>query len=260
MLGPSEGSRLTLIPHFRRPPVRNGQDRVNGNDIAFEPGATILEPPAHRASTSPRSAGTPSSPSSVTVGSAWCRSRAREAPRPAPPRRPKGWWWRRSPRPPWRIAGRCSASCWSATRASTCRTGVARPRNEFERYVTQYDVPIRDHDFARTGDERPGDVMIQHDMSTCILCTRCVRACEDIQEVGVLDVGMRGEHAQIIVGGDVTTRAAPGAASAFASARRARSSSSSPSSGSAPRRSARRTRWRARSARTAAWAARSICR
>ena len=44
--------------------------------------------------------------------------------------------------------------------------------------------------------------MIQHDMSTCILCTRCVRACEDIQEVGVLEVGMRGEHAQIIVGGD----------------------------------------------------------
>ena len=82
--------------------------------------------------------------------------------------------------------------------------GRVRPRNEFERYVTQYDVPIRDHHELplRTGDERPGDVMIQHDMSTCILCTRCVRACEDIQEVGVLDVGMRGEQAQIIVGGD----------------------------------------------------------
>jgi formate dehydrogenase major subunit len=82
--------------------------------------------------------------------------------------------------------------------------GRANPRNEFERYVTQYDVPIRDyHELPlRTGDERPGDVMIQHDMSTCILCTRCVRACEDIQEVGVLDVGMRGEQAQIIVGGD----------------------------------------------------------
>jgi NADH dehydrogenase/NADH:ubiquinone oxidoreductase subunit G len=79
-----------------------------------------------------------------------------------------------------------------------------RPRNEFERYVAQYDVPVREyHELPlRTGDERPGDVMIQHDMSTCILCTRCVRACEDIQEVGVLDVGMRGEHAQIIVGGD----------------------------------------------------------
>ena len=82
--------------------------------------------------------------------------------------------------------------------------GRVNPRNEFERYVTQYDVPIRDyHELPlRTGDERPGDVMIQHDMSTCILCTRCVRACEDIQEVGVLDVGMRGEQAQIIVGGD----------------------------------------------------------
>src|SRR4051812_18566705 len=82
--------------------------------------------------------------------------------------------------------------------------GRAHPHNEFERYVVQYDVPVRTHHDLplRTGDERPGDVMIQHDMSTCILCTRCVRACEDIQEVGVLDVGMRGEHAQIIVGGD----------------------------------------------------------
>jgi formate dehydrogenase major subunit len=82
--------------------------------------------------------------------------------------------------------------------------GRAHPRNEFERYVVQYDVPIREyHELSlREGDERPGDVMIQHDMSTCILCTRCVRACEDIQEVGVLDVGMRGEHTQIIVGGD----------------------------------------------------------
>src|SRR4051812_30496660 len=80
----------------------------------------------------------------------------------------------------------------------------AHPRNEFEQYVVQYDVPARvHHDLPlRTGDERPGDVMIQHDMSTCILCTRCVRACEDIQEVGVLEVGMRGKHAQIIVGGD----------------------------------------------------------
>ncbi len=82
--------------------------------------------------------------------------------------------------------------------------GRAHPHNEFERYVVQYDVPVRTHHDLplRTGDERPGDVMIQHDMSTCILCTRCVRACEDIQEVGVLDVGLRGEHAQIIVGGD----------------------------------------------------------
>src|SRR5437867_11548139 len=84
--------------------------------------------------------------------------------------------------------------------------GRANPRNEFERYLVQYDVvptAVEGRDLAlRSGDERPGDPMIRHDMSTCILCTRCVRACEDIQVVGVLDVGFRGEHTEIIVGAD----------------------------------------------------------
>src|SRR5690242_5195832 len=84
--------------------------------------------------------------------------------------------------------------------------GRARPRNEFERYVARYGVVptvVEQRDLPlRHGDERPGDPMIQHDMSTCILCTRCVRACEDIQVVGVLDVGQRGEHTEIIVGAD----------------------------------------------------------
>jgi len=84
--------------------------------------------------------------------------------------------------------------------------GRAQPRNEFEQYVLRYGVvptPQGERDLVlRHGDERPGDPMIRHDMSTCILCTRCVRACEDIQVVGVLDVGQRGEHTEIIVGAD----------------------------------------------------------
>ncbi|HUC40455.1 MAG TPA: 2Fe-2S iron-sulfur cluster-binding protein, partial [Gemmatimonadales bacterium] len=84
--------------------------------------------------------------------------------------------------------------------------GRTQPRNEFERYLVQYDVvptAVETRDLPlRSGDERPGDPMIRHDMSTCILCTRCVRACEDIQVVGVLDVAYRGEHAEIIVGAD----------------------------------------------------------
>ncbi len=82
--------------------------------------------------------------------------------------------------------------------------GRANPRNEFERYVAQYEVSPREHHELplRAGDTRPGDVMISHDMSLCVLCTRCVRACEDIQEVGVLDVAQRGAHTEIIVGGD----------------------------------------------------------
>src|ERR1051325_7625323 len=84
--------------------------------------------------------------------------------------------------------------------------GREHPRNEFERYLVEYDVvptAIMTRDLPlRSGDERPGDPMIRHDMSTCILCTRCVRACEDIQVVGVLDVAYRSDHAQIIVGAD----------------------------------------------------------
>lgn len=77
-------------------------------------------------------------------------------------------------------------------------------RNEFEALVRRYDVPASKRSGLplRTGDERDGDPVIRHDMSTCILCTRCVRACEDIQVVGVLDVAHRGDHAEIIVGAD----------------------------------------------------------
>ncbi len=77
-------------------------------------------------------------------------------------------------------------------------------RNEFEALVHRYQVPrARSGDLPlRSGDERPTDPIITHDMSTCILCTRCVRACEDIQVVGVLEMAQRGEHAEIVVGAD----------------------------------------------------------
>jgi len=79
-----------------------------------------------------------------------------------------------------------------------------RGRNEFEGLVHRYQVPLirSGENPLRTGDERPTDPIITHDMSTCILCTRCVRACEDIQVVGVLEMAQRGEHAEIIVGAD----------------------------------------------------------
>src|SRR5688572_9061164 len=66
-------------------------------------------------------------------------------------------------------------------------------RNEFEELVHRYDVPrTRSGSLPlRTGDERTTDPIITHDMNTCILCTRCVRACEDIQVVGVLEMAQR---------------------------------------------------------------------
>ena len=77
-------------------------------------------------------------------------------------------------------------------------------RNEFEAMVRAYDVPSEHRAglSLRTGDERNGDPIIRHDLSTCILCTRCVRACADLQVVGVLDVAHRGPQAEIIVGAD----------------------------------------------------------
>ncbi len=91
-----------------------------------------------------------------------------------------------------------------AERYPVDQIGTVGPPNEFERWLTRYEVaPTRSGTLPlRSGDTRPDDPMIQHDMSRCILCTRCVRACESIQEVGVLDVADRGVGTQIIVGGD----------------------------------------------------------
>ncbi len=82
----------------------------------------------------------------------------------------------------------------------------AEPANIFESYLADYGVkPTTANQRElplRSGDERPDDPMIRHDMSTCILCTRCVRACEETQVVGVLDTAERGGVTQIIVGTD----------------------------------------------------------
>src|SRR6185312_10447166 len=59
-------------------------------------------------------------------------------------------------------------------------------RNEFEQLVHRYNVPtVRRSDLPfRMGDEREGDPLIQHDMSTCILCTRCVRHAARAENAG----------------------------------------------------------------------------
>jgi len=83
--------------------------------------------------------------------------------------------------------------------------------NEFERLARRYGAPAgaaRSGLPPRSGDERRADPMIGHEMSACVLCTRCVRACAEIQVVGVLDVARRGERAAIIVGGDGDPEAA----------------------------------------------------
>ena len=102
------------------------------------------------------------------------------------------------------VANRRSVLSMLLERYPTEQIPEGGARNEFEQLVRRYDVPTvhRSPLVAREGDARHEDPAIRHSMESCILCTRCVRACEEIQVVGVLEVAERGEHAQIIVGAD----------------------------------------------------------
>ncbi|MCX5955964.1 MAG: bidirectional hydrogenase complex protein HoxU [Cyanobacteria bacterium] len=51
--------------------------------------------------------------------------------------------------------------------------------------------------------DRPVDLSHPHfglDHNRCILCTRCVRVCDEVEGAHVWDVGWRGEHCRIIAG------------------------------------------------------------
>jgi len=98
--------------------------------------------------------------------------------------------------------------CPIADRALPGRASEKRgvpARNEFEQYVVRYGVfptPCeRDLVCARRRAAR--DPMIRHDMSTCILCTRCVRAARTSRWSGVLTWGSGGDT-EIIVGATAT--------------------------------------------------------
>lgn len=72
---------------------------------------------------------------------------------------------------------------------------------EFGHWLGQYDVevngaPLR---FERDGDPHPS---ISVDMNKCILCTRCVRACEEIQGRFVWGIADRSNKSRVIAGLD----------------------------------------------------------
>jgi formate dehydrogenase major subunit/formate dehydrogenase alpha subunit len=74
-------------------------------------------------------------------------------------------------------------------------------KTEFGEWLEQYDVevngtPLR---FERDVDPHPS---IKVDMNKCILCTRCVRACEEIQGRFVWGVANRSEGSHIVAGFD----------------------------------------------------------
>ena len=76
---------------------------------------------------------------------------------------------------------------------------------ELQDWVYYYQVPWRNHKGARHhypigGDPNP---FIFTDFNKCILCTRCVRACAEIQGRNVWGVAYRGFNDRIVAGADV---------------------------------------------------------
>ncbi|USE78593.1 2Fe-2S iron-sulfur cluster-binding protein [Cupriavidus gilardii] len=74
--------------------------------------------------------------------------------------------------------------------------------SEFMRWVRQYGarrpaLPQTPARFAADTDPHP---FIRVDLNKCILCTRCVRACADVQGRFVWGVAGRGEAAHIVAG------------------------------------------------------------
>ncbi|HEX6303731.1 MAG TPA: formate dehydrogenase subunit alpha [Anaerolineales bacterium] len=81
-----------------------------------------------------------------------------------------------------------------------------RHQTEFMHWVNHYNAGVAT-DFepqARYPVNSDPNPFVWVDLNKCILCTRCVRACEEIQGRFVWGVGQRGAEAKIIAGADTT--------------------------------------------------------
>lgn len=81
-----------------------------------------------------------------------------------------------------------------------------RETTEFERWLVHYGVRRKAGRSARlrfpiNADPNP---VLWVDMNKCILCTRCVRACAELQGRFVWGVGERGHRARIVAGSDTS--------------------------------------------------------
>jgi formate dehydrogenase alpha subunit len=78
-----------------------------------------------------------------------------------------------------------------------------RDETEFEHWVRHYGVRPAQPEPRYPNDSDPNP-FVRVDLNKCILCTRCVRACEEVQGRFVWGVGYRGESAKVIAGPDTT--------------------------------------------------------
>ena len=76
--------------------------------------------------------------------------------------------------------------------------------SELHYWVAHYGVPMPIASKPRYPVDSDPNPFIHVDLNKCILCTRCVRACAEIQGRFVWGVGFRGDQAKIVAGADTT--------------------------------------------------------
>jgi formate dehydrogenase alpha subunit len=78
----------------------------------------------------------------------------------------------------------------------------ARPENEFEYWCRHYGVRVPDSVFEPGAEPRDADPhpLIRVDLDRCILCTRCVRACKELQVRCVWGLAGRGDRTHLAAG------------------------------------------------------------
>lgn len=76
--------------------------------------------------------------------------------------------------------------------------------SEFARWVQRYGAQLPSATKRRFAVDSDPNPFIQVDLNKCILCTRCVRACDEIQGRFVWGIADRGHEARLIAGQDST--------------------------------------------------------
>jgi formate dehydrogenase alpha subunit len=81
-----------------------------------------------------------------------------------------------------------------------------RAETEFEHWVRHYgaELPTGSQPKPRYAVNSDPNPFVWVDLNKCILCTRCVRACAEVQGRFVWGIGQRGDDAKIIAGLDTT--------------------------------------------------------
>jgi formate dehydrogenase alpha subunit len=78
------------------------------------------------------------------------------------------------------------------------------PQTEFDHWVEQHGLDVPTASTSRFPVDSDPNPVIRVDLNKCILCTRCIRACNEVQGRFVWDIAYRGNASKLVAGTDTT--------------------------------------------------------